>query len=111
MGESDWTFQGFIYLGDFNKGSDSDNVVTDYKNGVYEVEVSDYLNMRETATTSSKTVSQLYNNDQVYVTDIKANGGYTWGYSEIIKGTNKGKKVGWLLTSVSLFRTSLQVMT
>lgn len=95
MGESDWTFQGFIYLGDFNKGSDSDNVVTDYKNGVYEVEVSDYLNMRETATTSSKTVSQLYNNDQVYVTDIKANGGYTWGYSEIIKGTNKGKK-GWV---------------
>lgn len=78
MGESDWDFQGFIYLGDFGNNS---NGYT-YKTGVYEVEVSDCLNMRESATTSSKTVCQLYNGTEIYVTEIKENGGYTWGYTK-----------------------------
>lgn len=78
MGESDWEFQGFIYIGDFG---DSSNGYT-YKTGVYEVEVSDCLNMRESASTSSKTVCQLYNGTEIYVTEIKKNGGYTWGYTK-----------------------------
>ena len=78
MGESGWDFQGFIYLGDFG---DSSNGYT-YKTGVYEVEVSDCLNMRESASTSSKTVCQLYNGTEIYVTEIKENGGYTWGYTK-----------------------------
>lgn len=78
MGESGWDFQGFIYLGDFG---DSSNGYT-YKTGVYEVEVSDCLNMRESASTSSKTVCQLYNGTEIYVTEIKKNGGYTWGYTK-----------------------------
>lgn len=78
MGESGWDFQGFIYIGDFG---DSSNGYT-YKTGVYEVEVSDCLNMRESASTSSKTVCQLYNGTEIYVTEIKKNGGYTWGYTK-----------------------------
>lgn len=58
MGESGWNFQGFIYLGDFGKNNnnndDNGNDTITYKTGVYEVEVNDYLNMRESATTSSK---------------------------------------------------------
>lgn len=86
MGESGWDFQGFIYLGDFG---DSSNGYT-YKTGVYEVEVSDCLNMRESASTSSKTVCQLYNGTEIYVTEIKKNGGYTWGY------TKYGNASGWV---------------
>ena len=87
MSVSDWEFQGFIYIGDF--GDSNSNGYT-YKTGVYEVEVSDYLNMRESATTSSKTVCQLYNGTEIYVTEIKKNGGYTWGY------TKYGNVSGWV---------------
>lgn len=84
MGESDWDFQGFIYIGDFgnadNNNSD-DDIITSYKTGVYEVQVSDCLNMRSDATTSSKTVYQLGNGTQIYVTDIRKADGYTWGYT------------------------------
>ncbi len=94
MGESGWNFQGFIYLGDFNKNNnnndDNGNDTITYKTGVYEVEVSDYLNMRESATTSSKTVYQINNGTELYVTDVKQSGGYTWGYT-----TYKNVK-GWV---------------
>ena len=50
IGESGWNFQGFIYRGDFGKNNnnndDNGNDTITYKTGVYEVEVSDYLNMR-----------------------------------------------------------------
>lgn len=94
MGESGWNFQGFIYLGDFGKNNnnndDNGNDTITYKTGVYEVEVSDYLNMRESATTSSKTVYQIKNGTELYVTDVKQSGGYTWGYT-----TYKNVK-GWV---------------
>ena len=94
MGESGWNFQGFIYLGDFDKNNnnkdDNGNDTITYKTGVYEVEVSDYLNMRESATTSSKTVYQINNGTELYVTDVKQSGGYTWGYT-----TYKNVK-GWV---------------
>lgn len=103
MGESDWTFQGFIYLGNFSQNSKDDNnnnddVITKYKTGVYEVNVSDYLNMRKNATTSSASVGRLYSGDQVYVSEIKQNGGYTWGYTEVDNNTK-----GWVALDYCTF--------
>lgn len=84
MGECDWDFQGFIYLGDFAQNDTTDNTDTTdtYKTGIYKVDVDDCLNMRENATTSSKTVAQLDNGTQIYVTEIQKSNGYTWGYTK-----------------------------
>lgn len=105
MGESGWDFQGFIYLGDFEQessdNSDSNESYT-YKTGVYEVEVDDCLNMRANATTSSKTVAQLDNGTQVYVTDVKRADGYNWGY------TNYKNINGWIALDFCKFISDKQ---
>lgn len=93
MGESDWTFQGFIYLDDFKTNPDDDKKdddISSYQLGKYQVEVSDSLNMRSQPTTSSSTVGQLYNGNIVNVTEVKKSGGYVWGY------TSHNGRSGWI---------------
>lgn len=100
VGESDWNFQGYIYIGDFEYSGNTttpskpDNT---YAIGVYKVQVSDSLNMRSDASTSSQAVAQIYNNTELYITQIKNAGGYTWGYT-----TYNGRK-GWVALNYCVF--------
>lgn len=109
-GQSNWIFQGYIYIGDFSQGAgpvikptdptsptDSTGSTTPeppqpitYLKGKYVVDVSDFLNVRSNATTSSNIIGRLYSGDEIVVTEIKENAGYTWG-----KFNFKGQ-AGWI---------------
>lgn len=90
-GQSNWTFQGYIYIGDFSASSTTATTATvNYKAGIYTVDVDDYLNMRSGAGTSYSTVISIPDGIKLTVTQVKSSGGYTWGYT-----TYSGKS-GWV---------------
>lgn len=82
-GNSWWTFQGFIYL--------LDNVQTTFSAGIYKTNVpSSSLNMRSGAGTSYEYIASVPDGVTLTVTQIKENGGYTWGC------TSYNGKTGWV---------------
>lgn len=86
-GNSWWNFQGYIYIID-----SSSPVVTSpaFKTGIYKTNVDDYLNMRSGAGTSYSYVTSIPDGVELSVTEVKSNGGYTWGY------TSYNGKSGWV---------------
>ena len=84
-GESNWNFQGYIYIGEFQ---DNDNTeVTQpstYEPGEYTVNVGDdsYLNMRNGAGTIFDRVGSIPNKTSLTITETKYSNGYNWGYTE-----------------------------
>lgn len=87
-GESNWNFQGYIYIGDFS--TDKTKTPSTYKTGIYQVDVDSYLNMRSGAGTSHSQVASVPDGAKLTVTQVKEAEGYTWGYT-----TYKGNK-GWV---------------
>lgn len=98
-GNSWWTFEGFIYIGDFSASSSTTqaNTTEKYSTGTYKTNVDDYLNMRSGAGTSYSLVESIPNNVTLNVTQTKENGGYTWGYT-----TYKNKN-GWIALDYCTF--------
>ena len=88
-GNSWWTFQGFIYIGDFET-SKTDPTTSAYTTGIYKTNVTTTLNMRSGAGTSNAYVTSIPNAVKLTVTQIKPNDGYTWGY------TSYNGKNGWV---------------
>lgn len=91
-GESKWNFQGYIYIGDFSNPSANETTESpsEYKTGIYQVDVYSYLNMRSGAGTSHSQVASVPDGAKLTVTQIKDAEGYTWGHTTY-KGTN-----GWV---------------
>lgn len=83
---SNWTFQGFIYIGEYGCGDDS----SDYD--VYRITSDDGVNMRSGAGTSYSIVSAIPYGVSVNVTKTQGAGGYNWGYT-----TYNGVS-GWFVT-------------
>lgn len=79
-GSSNWNFQGYIYIGEFEAAD------TSYKTGIYKTNVDDWLNMRSGAGTSYSVVTQIPDNKNLTVTKISNN----WGY------TTYNSKSGWV---------------
>ncbi len=81
-GQSSWTFQGYIYIGDFSGTSTTEDVgESSCKTGIYEVDVTTTLNMRSGAGTSYSYVVSIPDGALLTVTQIQSAGGYTWGYT------------------------------
>ncbi len=89
-GESQWNFQGYIYIGDFTSSTQPATQSSTYKTGIYQTDVDDSLNMRSGAGTSFSRVVSIPDGVKLTVNDIKEAEGYTWGYT-----TYKGKS-GWV---------------
>ncbi len=89
-GESQWNFQGYIYIGDFTSSTQPATQSSTYKTGIYQTDVDDSLNMRSGVGTSFSRVVSVPDGVKLTVTDIKAAEGYNWGYT-----TYNGKN-GWV---------------
>ena len=87
-GESDWDFKGYIYIDEF--ASPTPSTPADYKTGIYQVTVDDYLNVRTSASTSSSIAGYFYDGDKINVTRITESGGIVWGYA------SSGYTTGWV---------------
>lgn len=86
-----WTFQGFIYIGNFSPAATEPKPTTPaFPTGIYRTNVDTTLNMRSGAGTSYDWIASIPDGVKLTVTQTKQNGGYTWGYT-----TYKGKK-GWV---------------
>lgn len=93
-GNSWWTFQGFIYL--------LDSAQPTYSTGIYKTNVpSSSLNMRSGAGTSYDYITSVPDGVKLTVTQIKENGGYTWGYTSY-----SGKK-GWVALDYCVYVSKL----
>lgn len=88
-GESQWNFQGYIYIGDFSSQTTTTSPVS-YKAGVYKVNVDDVLNIRSGMGTSYSIVGSISNGTKITVTQVKSDGSRYWGYT-----TYNGKS-GWV---------------
>lgn len=85
-GNSNWEFQGFIYVGE--------PFTYEYENGdVYRITSSNGVNMRRDAGTSYELVSAIPHGAIVTVVETKEVEGYIWGYT-----TYKGIS-GWFVTN------------
>lgn len=74
-GQSGWTFQGYIYIGDFDSQTNEDTIPT----GQYRITSDDGVNIRQNAGTSYKILSSIPYNKIVDVTKTKYADGYKWG--------------------------------
>ncbi len=88
-GNSWWSFQGYIYIGEFDSGQPSteDN---HYSAGIYRTNVDDSLNMRSGAGTGFSYLASIPNDVELNVTEVKQNDGYHWGHTSY-KGND-----GWV---------------
>lgn len=82
-----WTFQGFIYIGEYE-----DTDMDEPQGDVYRITSDNGVNMRSGAGTSYKILSALPCGASVTVTKTKAADGYTWGYTTYL-GVS-----GWFVT-------------
>lgn len=88
-GQSDWDFQGYIYIGDFDDDSNQESA-DNYNLGTYKVSVDDYLNVRKSPSTSSDIVGEFSDGEIINVTDISVKYDRVWAYA-----TN-GSTEGWV---------------
>lgn len=88
-GQSDWDFQGYIYIGDFDDDSNQEST-DNYNLGTYKVSVDDYLNVRKSPSTSSDIVGEFSDGEIINVTDISVKYDRVWAYA-----TN-GSTEGWV---------------
>ncbi len=99
-GNKYWIFQGYIYLGDYVSSSSGTTTQTspqtttaDTTDGdVYRITSSDGVNLRSGYGTSYKVLGGIPYGQDVTVTKVKKNEGYTWGYT-----TYNGVS-GWFVT-------------
>lgn len=89
FGFSGMRFLGFIYIGDFSSGGNTQPSVKSAPGELWRVAAKDGLNMRTSASTSSSSISLIPNNAYIRIAETKYSGGYTWGY-----GTYKSH-TGW----------------
>lgn len=96
-GNSWWTFQGFIYLGDFV----NPNPTPTYKTGIYKT--TDYVNLRYHAGTSNTILTTIPSNTTVTVTYLytETSTGWVWGY------TTYGGKSGWFVLEYATYISAL----
>ena len=98
-GNKTWIFQGYIYLGDYVTSSSGTTVTetqtatTPTVNGdVYRITSSDGVNLRSGYGTSHPVLGGITYGQDVTVTKVKKNEGYTWGY------TTYNGVTGWFVT-------------
>lgn len=85
-GQSNWTFQGYIYIGDFGTSSDTTPPAV---GDIYKITSSDGVCLRDSATVSGKVLDYIPYNAKITVTKIKQSNDYTWGY------TTYNGQAGW----------------
>lgn len=71
-GQNGWTFQGYIYVGDFQEP-------VAYSNSYYKVSANKGLNLREYPSVNSEIITTIPENTQVFVTEMYGIDGYLWG--------------------------------
>lgn len=98
-GNKTWIFQGYIYLGDYVTSSSGTTVTetqtatTPTVNGdVYRITSSDGVNLRSGYGTSHPVLGGITYGQDVTVTKVKKNEGYTWGC------TTYNGVTGWFVT-------------
>ena len=86
-GRSNWLFQGYIYIGDYEVADENPQ-----QGDVYKITSDNGVNMRKGAGTSYAIVSAIPMGQTVTVTKTKKADGYLWGYTTYLD------KSGWFVT-------------
>ncbi len=86
---SDWIFEGFIYIGEYYNGTNAED---EPQGDVYKITSDDGVNIRKGAGTSYSVIGAIPHGVNVTVTKTKVSGGYTWGY------TTYNSISGWFVT-------------
>ena len=75
-GQSGWTFQGYIYLGDFEPE-------VYHLNSFVRVASENGLNLRQYAGINSDVVEVIPDDTQIFITTVYECDGYLWGYTHL----------------------------